>query len=818
MRQRFSLFLPRDWPLLLALLLALGLRLALWGRLPRIGLIGDEAEYLAAADWLAHGRGFAWHLHYLWTRAPLYPLFLAAHLAVFGGSLEPIFISQLLLSLLNVALVYGLALQVGSVRLGANNRSAAGIAALGAAIYLPLASYNQLLLSETLFISLLLGALLLLGRWAANDGRRLDLAGAGILLGLATLTRGLTLGFLLVAALWIVFRNGNWRAALGFCLAAGLTVLPWTFYASRTYGGLVLVDTSGAFNLAYGARTAYDGQRSDEPTRNFVYALLDSRLSSEDRQTLLADPRSGSCLYAAGDQRLLNALGRPVGTITQAERQQLLSAEATCLLRAAPGAFVAKSLIELVDLFQINYTGAERFSQGFTLGWLPTWYALSLFLLDDTLYVLALPLAVLGWAAVRTFRPPDPGFLSQRTPNDPWGMPYRFAEDDVTTGGEGRFADRRQRSGRDTILSLLGLWLLYNVLVAPLLFAINRFRVPLMPVVFVLAGYGLVWLPQVRRSFSMRYGQLCAGLAALLALAAIAPYAYFEPRAPGADSRWASYLGPYPSSLANTRLALASRSGYLAEQRLAAALGAGDVEAARQALQAPELPLYAAAVGGPLLSGLKGDPQAGLTLQATQAIAPLEEWQGALVRGQLLRQAGDIEGARHAFSPTLVDDQNPVDWAWQWLDPPRLAGDRIDLADDNDLGYIRGFYLGRYDPDLKATVRWASGESWLRFPGAASGEGQQLCLNASSLGWPADLPAPAMQVLLNGQPVGSVALDSELREMCLNLPAQTAGSDLLIELRSPAFVPDAFDLLSQQGPLVGQLRLLAFQLDWAEVR
>jgi hypothetical protein len=33
-----------------------------------------------------------------------------------------------------------------------------------------------------------------------------------------------------------------------------------------------------------------------------------------------------------------------------------------------------------------------------------------------------------------------------------------------------------------------------------------------------------------------------------------------------------------------------------------------------------------------------------------------------------------------------------------------------------------------------------------------------------------------------------------------------------------AFVPDALDLIAQQGPQVGQLRLLAFQLDWGEVR
>src|SRR5688500_2754116 len=93
-------------PLLIVLLLALGLRLLLWNRIPRVGLISDEGEYLSAASWVAHGRGFSWYQSYLWTRAPIYPLFVAAHLRLFGDTLTPIYITQTILSLLNIALVY----------------------------------------------------------------------------------------------------------------------------------------------------------------------------------------------------------------------------------------------------------------------------------------------------------------------------------------------------------------------------------------------------------------------------------------------------------------------------------------------------------------------------------------------------------------------------------------------------------------------------------------------------------------------------------------------------------------------------------------
>ncbi|NTW01062.1 MAG: hypothetical protein HGA19_07075 [Oscillochloris sp.] len=782
----------------IALLLSLILRVAIWGQLPRLGMIGDEAEYLAAADWLAHGRGFAWHLQYLWTRAPLYPLFLAAHMALFGRNLTPIFMSQNILGLLNVALVYLIAAQVTRQHQRVAKR-APGIAALLAAIYLPFTSYGQLLLSETLFTSLLLGALVALGAWAQHGGLS-RLAGAGVLLGLATLTRGLTLGFLPLITVWVFLtvrgkrrgaqdagqRDVGWLrdAAKQVCLFTFtfcLVILPWTVYASRAYGGLVIVDTTGAFNLALGARTAYDNGRSDAPLRNFVLTLLDPTLSQAQRHDLLADAKGGSCLFASGDERIMTALNTQVSEISQADRQRLLSAEAFCLLKATPGAFIKKSLIELIDLFQINYTGDERLSKGFSLGRLPPWYSLALFLLDDTLYVLALPLAVLGWALLRS------------------------RQQDTSIGLQ------------PAAESLLGLWLIYNLATAPLLFAINRFRVPLMPLVFVLAAYALASWSRWRE-LRTRYGAACATLAGLLLLVAATPYAYLEPRAPGEASRWASYLGPHPSSLASTQRALATHTGYLAEQQFMAMLGSGDGVVAHEMLLNSALPDYAVAMGEPLLDGLEGRPNLGLDRLATEPVQPLEDWQRSLIAGELFREMGDLEAARRELGPHLVDDANPVEWAWQWLYPPPIAGNRIDLADDNDLGYIRGFYLGRYDTDLDATLRWATGESALRFPQAANAKPQQICMHVSGLGWPQDLALPTISASLGETLLGSFKLTREIQVTCLDLPARPAGSDLIIALHSDTFVADALDLVRQQGPQVGQLRTLAYQLDWAEVR
>src|SRR6185436_10838835 len=105
-----------------------------------------------------------------------------------------------------------------------------------------------------------------------------------------------------------------------------------------------------------------------------------------------------------------------------------------------------------------------------------------------------------------------------------------------------------------------------------------------------------------------RAGALCTLLAVALALIAATPYAYLEPRAAGADSRWASYLGPYPSSIDDTGRALRARGGYLREQLVMQTLGRGDAKAARTLLAAGDVTTGTLRVALPLLAGLEGRP------------------------------------------------------------------------------------------------------------------------------------------------------------------------------------------------------------------
>jgi hypothetical protein len=578
---------------------------------------------------------------------------------------------------------------------------------------------------------------------------------------------------------------------LFFVLCSLLIILPWTVYNSRMYGGLVPVDTSGGFNLLLGGRTAYDGDRNDAATRDYALVLLGQKKAAE----------------VAREHLPLGGFPEPLPS-SQAARQGAMTREGLRLIVAQPVAFATKSLIELIDLFQINYTGAERFTGGFTTGRLPPWYTLSLFLLDDTLYVFVLPLAVIGWALT--------------------SKPLQIADCRLQIAN-----DESPQSEIYNLKSAIGLWLLYNITLAPLLFAINRFRLPLLPFAFIFAAYAITALARGGwRRLRTRRGIAWVTLAAALTIVATAPYAYLWPEAESLPS----YLGPYPSSLDSTRMALEQRPSYLRTEQLRQALHAGRISEAQSILasgpiqiarvnkKAAEAPALIAA----LLEARNGHPGEGLEmLPALDAIIQAKDVEAAVVRGDLLRSQGQLDEARVAFgrsdprNPTgFVDDANPVQWAWDWLQPAPLPNNRLDLAGDLDLGYIAGCFLGEGDQQAQGTFRWCSDGAQLRFPSAGTGAPQTLALRADGRGWLAGwLPVPPVSIYLGAQQVGAFTPShSNVREYTVALPAAPPGADVVVTLHTPTFIPDAARYLSQQGALVGQAQRLGVRLDWAELR
>lgn len=754
---------PLWWHAALILLVAFGLRLLAWWILPYRGFISDEAEYLAASTWLAEGRGFSFFQGWIWTRPPLYVMFLASHLKLFGPeTLWPIRLSQALLSTITVWL---------TMRLGAalappdRSRQVALTAGWAMALTYSFITFAFLLLSETLFITLLLAAFLALVLWAQRHQMRWLVLGA-ILLGLCALTRAVLAGALPLIALWVLIeqrtkeqseneeklqnhglvlspRLPQWErgkgrrpggeglksnlfsllfpVALLTLIVSGL-ILPWSFYNTRFYnaGGLILIDTTGGYNAMLGAQAAHQEIDPDPACA----------------------PTATRC--EAGIYRTLKAID------DHAERQQFAYSTALAWIAENPGGFLRKTGRELIDLLLVNYGGAERLYNGYAVGEVPAPHLLGL-LLDDALYVFAMPLAMLG------------------------------------------LARRQDRSGKGLIL----IWLLYNLATGPLFFAINRFRLPLLPFLLIYAACGIwqwraAWPSAARRGVGL-------GLATILALVLVPTFVY-----------WREAWGGHKATVVET---LGGFEGLFDARRCAeieALLDQGQLEQAQQLHDEENRrhPRDCLALLQSQIYAARGETQQALGLLQSMEELP----QRYLLEGEIYRSLGDLEAARNPFAARRLEPQNPTRWAWDHLNPPPT--NRIDLGNGLDWGYVDGFFQREFPPDSKTPFedgfRWTSPQARLKFVGAGTGQPQTLTLHVRR---PVDPPA---QLTVAGAEPTTFEIGAEWQEISVTLPATSSGEDVIVNLRSTVFVPGPDDLQARQQ--VGlQLRLLGVQVDWAEL-
>jgi 4-amino-4-deoxy-L-arabinose transferase-like glycosyltransferase len=177
---------------------------------------------------------------------PLYPYFLAAAAAL-TGSLEAARWVQLLVGSLLVPAVACVGARAFSPRVGVLG---GGIAAF----YPELVWFSVHYWSETLFMVFLWWGVERLLAAGADGGHLRTALAAGLLWGLAILTRETVLYFLPVAALWLgraPLPRAAARAA-AFLLAAVVTVAPWTYRNWQVFHAFVPVSTAGGQNLFQG--------------------------------------------------------------------------------------------------------------------------------------------------------------------------------------------------------------------------------------------------------------------------------------------------------------------------------------------------------------------------------------------------------------------------------------------------------------------------------------------------------------------------------------------------------------------------------------
>ena len=114
-----------------------------------------------------------------------------------------------------------------------------------AAVYPPLVWTPAFIWSETLFSVLALGCAAVLTLEPGRPGRY---PAAGVLAGVAVLTRPAMLFFLPLAAIWLAWRR-EWRGVALLAIACALVVLPWTVRNAREYGRFVLVASEGGITF-----------------------------------------------------------------------------------------------------------------------------------------------------------------------------------------------------------------------------------------------------------------------------------------------------------------------------------------------------------------------------------------------------------------------------------------------------------------------------------------------------------------------------------------------------------------------------------------
>jgi len=195
-------------------------------------------------------------------RPPGYPYFLAAVYRVAGTDPLGPRVAQMLLGLVNVLLVWRLGR-------GLFGETAALTAALLASLWWALPYFEGELQAPVLVQTFALATMLALRRWGERPGVAPAVL-AGALAGGMALVRANALLFVPVAAAWMIATargraGGRVVHALPFLAAAALAILPATLRNVVVSGELVPVSANGAINLWIGNNETADGTSARVP-------------------------------------------------------------------------------------------------------------------------------------------------------------------------------------------------------------------------------------------------------------------------------------------------------------------------------------------------------------------------------------------------------------------------------------------------------------------------------------------------------------------------------------------------------------------------
>ena len=223
------------------LLLALTLRLLVFRQIvenPQRAMLSDSFGYEELAIGLLQRGEFDNVL-----RTPAYPAFIASIYAVFGTERLPVLLAQIVLDCASIVLIF---------RLAGRQHKQAWLPALLWAANPAAIVYANRIMSETPFVFFLLAMAYMVSRFLAGSRMR-DSVFAGLLLGLATLTRPVAQYMILILLVYIliIFHKDKKKVLhIVLSLTAGfaLIITPWMLRNKITHHRFI-ISTTGEFNL-----------------------------------------------------------------------------------------------------------------------------------------------------------------------------------------------------------------------------------------------------------------------------------------------------------------------------------------------------------------------------------------------------------------------------------------------------------------------------------------------------------------------------------------------------------------------------------------
>lgn len=300
----------------LGAILLLGLSLRLGYLLHAVSLPGyawhDPDSYASKAVELANGSsGSGWEWSFDAVRhsvsgrdyllPPLYPAFLSLF-ARFPGYPLSAQVGQIVLGTLAIGLVFLLGRQVHSERAGL-------IAALAYALWLPNVIAVWSTMQEALYVPLVLLAFVLLLRGLSGDEGLRALLPAGLVFGLAALTRSMPVYFLPVAAVLV----WNRRRVAGLLLGFVAVTVPYSLALSLHVGRATFIENHGGIRIV----ERYGGAEGEEPPGTLTAGTTLLRALARDPSGVSADwSRTARSLFHVNGGRLLQIY---LGAATKAE-------------------------------------------------------------------------------------------------------------------------------------------------------------------------------------------------------------------------------------------------------------------------------------------------------------------------------------------------------------------------------------------------------------------------------------------------------------------------------------------------------------------